>query len=61
MVIGLIAATIAGRGRASMADGGAAARALHELFEADWQWRLKEDPKVASMLGDTPGVQDRRA
>jgi prolyl oligopeptidase len=26
--------------------------ALHDLFEAEWQWALAEDPRAASLLGD---------
>lgn len=32
--------------------------ALHDLLETEWQWRLKEDPKFASFLGD-PRYNDR--
>ena len=30
----------------------AAAKALHELFEAEWEWRMRENPTFASLLGD---------
>ncbi|HYO63731.1 MAG TPA: DUF885 domain-containing protein [Pyrinomonadaceae bacterium] len=28
------------------------ARALHALFEAEWEWRMRESPTLASRLGD---------
>src|SRR5262245_24105722 len=33
-------------------------RALHQLFDEEWQWRLKEHPAFATSVGD-PRYNDR--
>ncbi|HEY9284256.1 MAG TPA: DUF885 domain-containing protein [Pyrinomonadaceae bacterium] len=38
--------------RAQNAQPGAAAKALHELFEAEWEYAMREYPTFASSLGD---------
>ena len=38
--------------RAQNAQPGAAAKALHDLFEAEWEYAMREYPTFASSLGD---------
>ncbi|HWP42201.1 MAG TPA: DUF885 family protein, partial [Blastocatellia bacterium] len=37
---------------AQIGSAGDAAKRLHALFDEDWQWRLKEYPEFATLLGD---------
>ncbi|HEV2763569.1 MAG TPA: DUF885 family protein, partial [Pyrinomonadaceae bacterium] len=38
--------------RESSARPADAAKALHALFEDEWEWRMRESPTLASLLGD---------
>src|SRR2546422_6672705 len=37
---------------AQVISSNAAAKKLHELFDEDWQWGLREYPESATLLGD---------
>lgn len=51
----LIAATqfgLAGATTAAAAESAAAAQALHQLLDAEWEWRLAQFPERATSIGD---------
>jgi uncharacterized protein (DUF885 family) len=47
-----------GRRRAAVRDGAPAGRAFRDLVAADWEWRLREYPTFATVVGD-PRYDDR--
>ena len=55
MLLVLLVAVAGCRDRASAPDGDTqspAQRELTALFEQEWQWRLRENPQFASIVGD---------
>jgi prolyl oligopeptidase len=52
-MLGLVApTTLWGRPPSRQAGGGGGGAALHQLFEAEWDYQMKENPTLASTLGD---------
>src|SRR5437870_12265747 len=49
VLVGILAISLAGQPRNPQAP---AAKVLHELFDAEWDYSMREDPQRASELGD---------
>ncbi|MBI4624484.1 MAG: DUF885 domain-containing protein [Verrucomicrobia bacterium] len=48
--VGLSTSAAPDANRPSSADGTAITKRLHDLFEREWQWRLKENPEFATSV-----------
>ena len=54
VLVGILAISLAGQPRNPQAP---AAKALHELFDAEWDYSMREDPQRASELGDRRWIE----